>query len=710
MSHVVHRACPLCEACCGLRITVDGGEITDVRGDPDDPLSRGHVCPKGVALPELHADPDRLRTPMRRVGDRWEELGWDEALDHVAEQLRAVQSEHGRDAVGVYLGNPTVHNLGALLFGPDLIRVLRTKNRYSATSADQLPHMLMAYWMFGHQLLMPVPDIDRSTFVLILGANPIASNGSIMTAPGIGKRMKAVRERGGRIVLVDPRKTETARHVDAHHFIRPGTDALLLAAMVEVLFDEQLVDLGRLGDVADGVAEIRQAVMTWTPERVAPATGIPAEAIRGLARELAAAEAGVVYGRLGTSVQSFGVTCQWLVNVLNLLTGNLDHPGGAMFANPAIDPMGRLKLTSRGGHGRWKSRVRSLPEVGGELPVAVLAEEITTPGDGQIRALVTMAGNPALSTPDGGKLDQALGSLDFMVSIDPYLNETTRHAHVILPPVSPLERDHYDVVFNLLAVRNTAKWSPRVFEPADGALDDWQILAGLHRRLLDSRRAKLALDARTFLGPKGLVALGLRAGPYGQLPFGGLTLRQVEQSVHGVDLGPLEPALPGRLQTKTGRIQAAPPAALEDLKRLPELLHGDRPPGLDLQLIGRRHVRSNNSWMHNTPSLVKGRDRCTLLVHPDDAAARGLSNGDVAKVKSRVGQVEVPVEVSDAVMPGVVSLPHGYGHGRQGTRMKVAGAHAGVSINDLTDARVVDPVGGTAVLTGTPVAVEAVAS
>ncbi len=706
MSRTVYRACPLCEACCGLRLTVDGDEITDVRGDPDDPLSRGHVCPKGVALPELNADPDRLRAPMRRVGDAWEELGWDEALDLAVAGLKGVQAEHGRDAVAAYLGNPTIHNLGAMLFAPDVVRALRTKSRYSATSVDQLPHMLVAHWMFGHQLLMPVPDVDRTSFLLVLGANPIASGGSMMTAPGFGKRMKALRERGGRIVLLDPRRTETARHVDAHHFIRPGTDALLLAAMVEVLFDEGLVSMGRLEGLTDGVAAVRDAVRTWTPERVAPATGVPAAVIRGLARDLAAAEAGVVYARMGASVQAFGTTTQWLAHLLNLLTGNLDRPGGAMFTSPAVDPLGRIQLIGRGGYARWTSRVRGLPEVGGELPVAALAEEITTPGPGQVRGLLTFAGNPVLSTPDGVALDQALSQLDFYVAIDPYLNETTRHAHLILPPLPPLQREHYDAVFNVLSVRNTAKWSPRVFEPEPGRLDDWQILAGLQERLVDGRRARLAVRAKAALGPRGLIALGLRAGPHGRL-LGGLTLEKVEASVHGVDLGPLEPVLPGRLRTTERRIQAAPPPVLEDLKRLPELLHGDRPPDLDLQLIGRRHVRSNNSWMHNVPSLVTGRDRCTLLLHPNDAAARGLADGDLARVRSRVGQVEVPVEVTDTVMPGVVSLPHGYGHGRQGTRLRVAAAHAGVSITDLPDARVVDPVGGTAVLTGVPVAVEA---
>ena len=702
MTRTVHRACPLCEACCGLVFTVDGEQVL-VEADARDPFSQGHVCPKGLALPELHADPDRLREPLRRVGSGWEPLGWEAALDLAAEKLRGVQDAHGKDALAVYLGNPTVHNLGALLFGPDLLRDLDTRQRYSATSADQLPHMLVGFWMFGHQLLMPVPDIDRSELVIMLGANPIVSNGSIMTAPGIGKRLKAIRERGGEVVLFDPRRTETARHV-THHFVRPGTDALLLAAMVQVIFDEELVRLGRLDGLVDGVEGLAEDFSPWTPERVAQPTGVPAQVVRDLARRLATTERAVVYGRLGTSVQAFGVTCQWLVQLLNLLTGHLDSPGGAMFTTPALDPMGRVPLTGRGGHGRWTTRVRGLPEVGGELPVAALAEEIATPGEGQVRGLLTLAGNPVLSTPDGEALDRALAGLDVLVCIDPYLNETTRHADLILPPVSPLERDHFDLVFNLLAVRNVAKWSPRVFEPAEGALDDWQILAGLHARVLDAPAKKLALAAKRRLGPRGLVALGLRLGPHGG--FGGLSLRALEDSVHGVDLGPLEPVFPERLRTRSGKVEAAPAELVADLARLESLVVWEASE-LDLRLIGRRQVRTNNSWLHNVPMLMRGKERCTLLMHPSDASERGLAAGELVRVQSRVGSVEVPLEPSETMMPGVVSLPHGFGHGRQGTRLSVAGRSPGASINTLTDASEVDPVGGTAVLTGTPVRVDA---
>lgn len=710
MPRVVHRACPLCEATCGLRITVEGEAVTDIRGDRNDPFSQGYVCPKGVALGELHTDPDRLSRPLRRVGDGWEELEWEAALDLAAERIRSAQHAHGRDSVAVYLGNPNVHNLGALMFGPELVRALRTRNRYSATSVDQLPHMLVAHWMFGHQLLMPVPDIDRTDFLLILGANPAASNGSIMTAPAMGTRLKAIRSRGGRVVLVDPRRTETARLVDAHHFIKPGTDALLLASLLAVIFEEELGKPGRVADFTDGLDVVRETVAPFPPERTAAATGLEAHVVRDLARGLAEAEAACVYGRMGASVQRHGVTTQWLCQILNLVTGNLDAPGGAMFTSPAVDPMGRLKLAGRGGYGRWKSRVRGLPEVGGELPCAALAEEIDTPGEGQIKVLLTVAGNPVLSTPDGGALEKALPKLDFMISVDPYLNATTRHADLILPPCSPLERDHYDIVFNALAVRNVAKWSPRVFEPGPDRRDDWQILSGIHIRLLDGVQARARARARAWAGPRRLLDVALRAGPQGGgfAFWRGLTLDRLAATEHGLDLGPLESVLPARLQTRDRRIQAAPPAVVEDVVRLEALLEARMPEGYDLRLIGRRHLRSNNSWMHNTPRLMKGRPRCTLLVHPVDATARGLSDGSLAEIRSRVGAVVAPVEVSDTVMPGVVSLPHGFGHGRQGVKLSVASTHPGVSMNDLTDAREVDGVGGTAVLTGTPVQVRSV--
>lgn len=703
---------------CGLKIETEGTKVLSVKGDEDDPLSRGHLCPKAPALAELHADPDRLRQPLRRTpsGD-FEPIDWDTALDEAAALLHGVQKRHGNDALAVYVGNPVVHNLGALLYGPALLRQLRTRNRYSATSVDQLPHMLAASQMFGHQLLMPVPDIDRTDLMIVLGANPMVSNGSLMSAPGMPRRLRALRERGGRLVVIDPRRTQTAARADQHLFIRPGSDPLLLLAMLHVVFERGWDRLGELSSVVDGVDALREVAADFSPSRVADATGIAADEIEALTEALCTTERAVVYGRLGTSVAPFGGLSAWLLYALNAVTGHLDREGGAMFTNPAIDVINapRGMGVGPGRYGRWRSRVRGLPEFGGELPAATLADEMLTEGQGQVRGLLTLAGNPVLSTPNGARLDRALPDLDAYVAVDFYLNETTRHASLILPPTSPLERAHYDLVFHLLAVRNTAKYSPPLFEPGPDARDDWEILHGLSTRIA-ALRGKQSLGQRAgdrvlgWLGPKRLVDLGLRAGPYGMRSgFSGprLSAATLRKNPHGVDLGPLRPCLPGRLPR--GRVDLAPSLYLDDVPRLRrELLEQPEvTSATTLQLIGRRQLRTNNSWMHNAPKLAAGKPRCTLLMHPEDAAERQLCDGQSVSVSSRVGEVTVPLSLSDDMMRGVVSLPHGFGHGREGTRLSVAKTQAGVSINDLTDHMRVDPLSGTAVLGGVPVQVAA---
>lgn len=739
MSQTHYRACTLCEAICGLEIqTDDRGEITSIRGDAADPFSRGHICPKGVALQDLQRDPDRLRKPLLRVGARgdatasWREIGWDEALDRAAEGLGQVRDVHGRDSLGVYLGNPNVHNYGSLLFGPPLLRALKTRFRYSATSVDQLPHHLAAWSMYGHMLLIPIPDIDHTDFFLCLGGNPAVSNGSLMTAPDVKKRLKAIRERGGRIVVVDPRRTETAKLAGEHLFVRPGTDALLLAAFVRELFVADLVDLGHLeshlatptrrAETSDeplrgerarddlGLDALRAAVEPFTPEAVAPVTGVSADALRALVRDFAGARTAVCYGRVGLSMQRFGGLCQWLVQAINLLTGNLDRVGGALCAHPAADIVARGH--GGGSYGRWHSLVRELPEFGGELPAATMTEDLLAENS-PLRGFITVAGNPVLSTPDGRALERAFEGLDFMLSIDFYVNETTRHADLILPPTAALEHDHYDLVFNLLAIRNVAKYSEPVARPAPGALHDWQIQSELLRRLDAKAPLKRRLErwAMRRLGPSGVLALLLRFGPYGPglRPFGrGLTLGRLRRQPHGIDLGPLRPGLPDRLQTRDRRIHVAPRLLIDDMERLRAFLgaRGDD----ELVLVGRRQVRSNNSWLHNYSRLMRGKDRCTLLVHPDDAEARGIVDGASATVRSRVGEVTAPAEVSDEMMPGVVSLPHGWGHDGRGTRLHVAEERPGVSVNDLTDPREVDPLCGTAVFSGVPVTVEPAAA
>jgi anaerobic selenocysteine-containing dehydrogenase len=718
-----YRNCNLCEAICGIEIKVEADGRLTIRGDKDDPFSRGYICPKAVALEDIHKDNDRLRHPVRRTANGWQRIGWDDAYDEVARNLKLVNAKHGRNSIGTYLGNPTVHNYGALLFAPGFIRSLRTRNRFSATSVDQLAHHVAAFLMFGHQLLLPIPDIDRTKLFLVLGANPAVSNGSMMTAPGMGRRLEEMRRRGGKVILIDPRQNETARLADQHLFIRPGTDVLLLLALLQVVFEEGLTRPGPMASFTTGLETIGNLVQEFSPERVAPITGIEPDQIRVLAREFAGAESAVCYGRIGVSTQEFGGTCQWLINVLNIVTGNLDRAGGAMFTLPAFDPLSAPEsLAPRGSFARWHSRVRKLPEFGGELPVAALAEEILTEGPGQVRALVTFAGNPVLSTPNGRELDQALAGLEFMVSIDFYVNETTQHAHIILPPTSALERGHYDLAFHILGVRNTAKFSPPLFQPNGDTRSDWEILAELQTRMEHNGHSGNFLRGvkrkftRKFFGPERILDLGLRFGPHGARlnPFSkGLTLRKLKKAVHGVDLGPLTPCLPKRLCTPEKRIELAPEVFVKDVERVKTKFLGSEPHHLNgnLLLIGRRHLNSNNSWLHNTRRLLRDdetKPRCTILMNPLDAAKRNLSAGQNVKVESRVGSIVIPIEVSTEMMPGVVSIPHGWGHDRPGNKLTVARQHAGQSINDLTDNQAIDTLCGTAAFNGTEVTVSAV--
>jgi anaerobic selenocysteine-containing dehydrogenase len=696
--------CSLCEAICGLRLTIQRGVVTGVRGNPEDPLSRGHVCPKGVAIADIHADPDRLRRPVRRSGTgadaTWTEIGWDEALDLVADGLAAAVNEHGRDAVGIYLGNPNAHSLGSLTHGTAMVKTFKTRNKYSATSVDQLPSQLVAHLMYGHQLFLPVPDIDRTSYFLVFGANPMASNGSLMTVPDFPGRLRELTARGGRMVVFDPRRTETAKVATEHHFVRPGTDAFVLLAMVHVLFAEGLTSPA---SYVDGLGAVEAAVADFTPERAERMSGVPADEVRRVARDLAAADGAAAYGRVGVSTHAFGTVCQWAVQLLNLLTGNLDRAGGVCVTTPAIDAVGN-GLIGPGHHDVWRSRVRGLPEFGGELPVSVLREEIETPGEGQIRAMLTLAGNPVLSTPDGASLDRALGGLDFMAAVDIYVNETTRHADVILPPTTALERDHYDLVFHLLAVRDTARFTPAVLAKPEGAMHDWQIYREVALRTqarLESRpplRKRLEQRLRLSVSPTVLVGLLLRRGR------SGVTLRTLRRNPAGVDLGPLRSGqLPGRIPHRSKRVDAAPALVLDDLVRLRAVVS---PTGDDLLLIGRRHQRDNNSWMHNSERLTRGRPRHQLLIHPDDLSERGLADGTTVTVTSRVGSVRVEAQATEDMMRGVVSLPHGYGHAHEGVRLARAGQVAGVSVNDLTDPELLD-VSGNAAFNGVPVTVSA---
>lgn len=734
MTTTAYRTCPLCEACCGLEITLEEGKVKVIRGDRDDPFSRGYLCPKGTTLGRLHDDPDRLRRPLVKRGGRHVEVGWEEAFGEVERRLAPLLAED-RDAVAVYLGNPNVHNVHAAFAIRPFVKALGTHNVYSASTVDQMPKHVSAGFMFGHPLSIPLPDVDRTNHLLILGANPVASNGSLATAPDWPGRLDALRARGGTLVVVDPRRTETADRADRWVPIRPGSDPALLLAMIQVLFEEGLVDLGDAAPYVAGVEAVAEVVRPFTPEAVGDFTGVPPARIRSLARDFAAAERAVAYGRVGTHTVPFGTLAAWAVDVLNTVSGNLDRAGGAMFAHAAHDPIRRRPRRFR--TGRFRSRVRNLPEVLNELPVATLADEILTPGEGRVRALVTVAGNPVLTTPDGGRLDGALADLDFMVSVDPYLNETTRHADVILPPPSALERPHYDLQFQSLSVRNFVRWSEPVFPLEPGRPDEFQILSKLaaiaagmgaasdpdvlaeatlvsavQNAVADEHSPIFGRDPAEILDLLGgdspflrLFDLRIRTGHRGD-GFGsnpdGLSLERLRAEPHGIDFGPLTPRLPEVISDPDGKVRLAPDEILADLPRLRRAVEE---PSNGIRLVGRRQLRTANSWTHNIEVLVKGKEACTLQVHPDDAARLGLTERAPARVSSDAGTVVAPVEVTDRMMPGVVSLPYGWGHDREGTRLSVASKRPGVNINLLTRASEVDPLSGNAVLNGVAVEV-----
>ncbi|OZE23545.1 dehydrogenase [Rhodococcus sp. 05-2255-1e] len=708
---VVYGSCNLCEAICGLEFTVENNAVVSIRGDEKDPLSRGHICPKALSLIDLHADTDRLTTPVKRVGEKWEKIGWDEAYDLVVDGLVSTRKKYGSNAVGLYQGNPNVHSMGAMTHGIPFTALLRTRNRYSATSLDQLPHQLVDHLLYGHQLLLPIPDIDRTDFFLVLGGNPMASNGSMMTVPDFAKRARALRKRGGRLVVVDPRKTETADIADTHFFVRPGSDALLLLAMIHTIVAAGSV---RVADYVDGADRLADLVAEFTPTAVAPIVGMSADDISSLARDFAAAESAVAYGRMGVSTQQFGTVCQWAIQVLNIITGNLDRPGGAMVTDPAIDLISQ-GIVGRGHFDKWRSRVRDLPEFAGEYPCSTLVDEITTEGKDQIRAMAVLSGNPVLSMPGGTTLNDAFAGLDFMVSFDFYINETSRHAHVILPPTMSLERDHYDLIFSSFAVHNTAKYMPAVLPKQADAKHDWEIFRDLSLRYKNRMAGSTVDRLKARLTPKSVIGEArLRLSPARTLDIllrsrrKGLSLRKLRANPHGIDLGPLRPGFPQKLKTKDKRVQLIQDVVVGELPALVDLMHSSAVPKDDeLLLIGRRHLRSNNSWMHNTARLTKGKARHQLLAHPNDLFQRGIEDGSMVSVTSAAGTVDIEVAASEKMMPGVVSMPHGFGHQRPGVQLSVATTVTGPSVNDITDPARVDAVSANAILNGVPVQVKA---
>ncbi|MFG3409819.1 molybdopterin-dependent oxidoreductase [Streptomyces sp. NPDC048142] len=719
-SRTAPRICPLCEATCGLTLTIEGTTVTGARGDRDDIFSRGFICPKGASFGGLDADPDRLRVPLVRGEDgELREAAWSEAFDLIAARMPALTKAHGPQAVGVVLGNPNVHTMAGALYPPLLLAALRTRNVFTASTLDQMPKHVSSGLLFGDAHAIPVPDLDRTDHLLLIGANPLESNGSLCTAPDFPGRLKALRRRGGTLTVIDPRRTRTARLADRHVAIRPGADALLLAALARILLTEQLADPGPLAEHLEGIDELAAALADFTPDAVAAACDVDAATITAIAHELAAAPTAAVYGRIGSCTVEHGTLASWLVDVLNILTGNLDRPGGALFPLSATARAPRPAAPGKGfALGRWSSRVSGRPEAKGELPIAALAEEIDTPGEDRIRALVVIAANPVLSAPVGDRLDAALADgLDFMVSVDPYLNETSRHADVVLPPPPPSQSAHFDFAFNSFAVHNQVRYTRAAVPLEDGRMDESEIharlvlaVSGMHGAppsAVDDLAIGTALtragapeeqaaELTGESGPERRLDLMLRLGPYG------LTLEKLLAHPHGIDLGPLKPRVPDVLRTRSGRIELLPEPIAADLPRLRRAL-GDRP--APLVLVGRRHLRSNNSWMHNVGSLTGGSNVCTLQIHPDDAARLGLVDGATARIESSGGGIEAPAEITDTVRSGVVSLPHGWGHSRPGTRMAVAAAHPGANVNQLLDGTLLDPLSGTAVLNAIEVSV-----
>lgn len=685
---------------CGLEIKFQDKEILSIKGDQKDPFSKGYNCPKATALQDFYTDKDRLKTPIRRTATGWEDISWDEAFTEITEKFKSIQNAHGKNALAIYLGNPNAHSLGNVMLLKPFSKSLGTINRFSSASTDQMPHHVASTFMFGAGMLIPVPDIDRTDFMLIIGGNPVVSNGSMMTAPNVIGRMKAIQKRGGKIVVVDPRRTRTAKIADQHLFIRPEKDALLLFAMIHCVFANKGVNLRHLETMVEGLNDLEKVAETYSPETVAEFVGIDATSIRTLADDMMAADSAVCYSRMGASTQTFGGLCQWLTNVLNIITGNCDREGGAMFPQPAFDLLRNHKKGHKTSFGQHSTRVRKLPFFNGEFPVAALAEEIQTEGEGQLKSLITVAGNPVLSAPSGHKLAQAFEGLDYMVSVDIYLNETTKYANIILPGTTGVENSHFDIFFNSFSVRNTVKYSPPLFEKEDEQRSDWEILKEISERMSNTAID----DPMRKITPEMLLDMELKKGPYGDQ---GMSLEKLIDNPHGIDLGPLKPCIEDRIKTAEGKVYLFPQVYMNDLPRLNAVMAKPaRDENYPFDLIGRRLVKSHNTWTQNSERLVKGKNPCTLEVHPEDARTLGIKKGQLLKVSSIVGEIEIEAVITDDIQQGVVSMPQGWGHNQKGTKMSVAATQPGVSMNDLTDANRVDILTGNAALNGTPVAIK----
>ena len=691
--HIHYRSCHVCEALCGLRIETEGEQIISIKPDKEDPFSNGHICPKGVAIQDIHEDPDRIRTPLKRTAEDWEAISWEEALNTTIERLGRIVDDHGANAIATYMGNPSGHSAGMMTHPVTWFQMIGTRNQFHAGSVDTWPTHLACYLMYGNQWFTPIPDIDRTHHMVIIGGNPMASNGSMMTVPDFPGRIKSLKKRG-KLVVIDPRRSETAKKADEHHFIMPGTDAWLLLSIIHILFRDGLINLRHWEGLITGLDEVRDAVREITPEAAARHCGISASEIERLTGEFVASESAVMYGRTGTCTQAFGSIAQWAIQLINLVTGNLDREGGALVTEPAMDLL--HQPYAAGSHGGFKSRVSNLPEFSGALPALALSEEILIPGEDQVRGLITIAGNPACGIPDSGRMESALSKLDFMVAIDFYINESTRHADIILPPCSPLERENYDILFYTWSVRNVTRFNTPVFEKPTGAKDDYEIISLLMQLWADRQELPSPGEITPTMITDGILQANEK--------YPGLSVEYLKEHPHGVDLGPLKPSLALRLTSQQRKLDAAPGVFMNDLPRLLETQPHDPQ---QLLLIGRRHVRSNNSWMNNYHRLTKGRPHNQLLMNPADMASRGIEDGSEVCVSNDTGEIYVTAIACDDLMPGIISLPHGWGQGKfSDLALRLATTLPGVNSNYLASAERYDVPSGNAVFNGIAVDVD----
>jgi anaerobic selenocysteine-containing dehydrogenase len=728
-SNVFTRNCPLCEGMCGVKISVADDTVTRVRPNEEDTWSRGHICPKGTVLGALHHDPDRLHHPVIREGSSFREVSWEAAFERLTELSSRVRERYGIEGFASYGGNmvgkdATLGRYAGLLFRTSGIRQI-----YSSSTVDQQPKNVSCQLMFGNQWKIPIPDIDRTELFLIFGANPAASKGSILSHQDVMRGIRELRRRGGRVIVIDPVRTATAQAADQWIGVRPGSDAALLLAIANVLFTENRIRLGHLADLVTGLDEVRALAARFSPERVAGFCGVTADTIRGLAHELARVDRAAIYGRIGLCTQEFGTLASWMIDVLAILTGNLDRPGGSMWSTPVSAEVDMLAGYPAGAPIIvGKSRVRGARGVLGRLPSACLAEEIDTPGAGQIKGLLTIASNPVLSAPESERLAAALPLLECMVSLDNYINETTRHAHVIFPSVSLLEASHFDTWSWIFCLTSGGHYSPPLFKPV-GRPEPWEVVARVGSILGGKPEADpaavddayfsglakargiepaVALAASPTHGHDRIIDLAIRTGAfgdrYGAIPDG-LNLDSFRNQPNGLILGLTQPQAHKGFPTPSGKIELAHDLILEDVPRLEAALEATRP---ELVLVSRRHLASMNSWMHNVDVLMKGKERCTLQLHPEDAARLGVEDGDMVEIESASGAITAPAEVTSHIRPGVVCMPHGWGHSDPGARQRVARAHAGSNINVLSPGTLVDVVSGNAVLNGIAVQVRRV--